>query len=328
MWNRLKAVVSVLKTTFREFSDDDCMSRAAALAYYTVFSLPALLVVVVAAAGLVWDASAVRGALEDEIAGMVGEGGTEQIALMMDKANDSGRGIWATIIGGVVLLAGAIGVFGQLQYALNRAWGVKPDPKMGGIKQFVTKRLLSLGMVLVVAFLLLVSLALTTGLSAAGTAIGGVLGGPSTDVALGFLPVAIHLAVSWLVITLLFAAMFKFLPDAHIAWRDVWAGAAITAVLFVAGKSLVGLYLGSKDTGAYGPAGSLVLVLLWIYYTSLIFLFGAELTQVLASTRGKEIQPEAGAVRVVQKQHVQNERMQKLQKEERADEDQRLRASA
>lgn len=287
----------LIKQTFSEFSEDDCPSMAAALAYYTVFSLPPLLVIVITVAGFFWSPDAIQGTIEGEIKGMIGESGKEQIHNMMVEARLSNRSGMAMALGAIVLLAGATGVFAQLQHSLNKTWEVAPDPEQGGLKNFIIKRILSLGMVLAVAFLLLVSLLLTTALTAAGDALGGLLPeGTST-----IWPIMINFVVSFIVIWLLFAAMFKFLPDAQIAWRDVWIGAAITALLFMIGKMLIGVYLGSQAFGA----GPLILILLWIYYSSLILLIGAEFTQVWARSFGKRIEPKEGAVRVVQKKEYE-----------------------
>jgi membrane protein len=279
--DRIAPIGRSFRKVIEKFLDDDCTSMAAALAYYATFSLPALLVVVVASAGMIWDEKVVRGSLENEISGVVGEGGKDQIVLMMEKASESGHGTWATLLATALLLVSATGVFAQLQYSLNRAWDAKPD-KNGGWKRFFGKRLLSLGMVLALAFVLVATLALTAVLTKAAASVGAL--GKSW-----FLTLVIDLTVSWGVIAVLFAAIFKFLPDVQIAWRDAWVGGATTSLLFLVGKSLLGVYLGTKDPGAYGPAGFLVLVLLWIYYTSLIVLFGAELTQVWARQRTQEM---------------------------------------
>lgn len=285
----------LLKTTIQEFTRDDCMSMAAALAYYTVLALPAVLVIIVTVAGLVWDVKAVRGKIGQEFAGVVGKGGQEQVETMIEKANQPGKGTLAALLGTILLISGATGAMAQLQQALNRAWEVQPDPRRGGIKHFIGKRILSLGMILTIAFLLLVSLVLTTFLSAAG----GYLERLLPEGIAGWVPVAIHLAVSYVIVFLLFAAMLKWLPDATIRWRDVWVGACVTAALFLAGKFLLGLYLGHKDPGAYGPAASLVLIMLWVYYSAVIFLLGAEFTQVWAQRGGKRIPPAPGAVKSV-----------------------------
>lgn len=286
---------NVLKRTWQEFSQDDCSVMAASLAYYTIFSLPPLLVIVITVAGFFGGADAVEGRINDEIGRVVGEGGKEQINAMIQAANQPGRGLWATIIGVAVMVFGATGVVAQLQTALNKAWQVEPDPEQGGIKNFVVKRLLSFGMILGIAFLLLVSLVLTSVLTAAGETISRLLPG---EVSQGLL-MAIQIGVSLLITAALFAAMFKWLPDAEVAWRDVWIGAAVTAVWFEGGKFLIGLYLGGKDPGAYGAAGSLVLILIWIYYSGWILFLGAEFTQVWARRHGDRIEPSEGAVRVV-----------------------------
>ena len=294
----------VLKKAAGDFSEDDCMSTGAAMAYYAIFSLPPLLVLVVMIAGYF-------GIKPDRIQKMVqnqwgvgsasagDEQGQESGALgtAFQKAEEKPKpghfGIVSRIVGGAILLFSATGLFAQLQYALNRVWEVKPDPKQGGIWAFITKRLLSFGMVLVVAFLLLVSFVLTTIIdeliayfqqAPEGSAI--VLG------------IVLNNLAAFVVATLLFAAMFKVLPDAEMAWCDVWVGAVITALLFVVGKTAIGWYLQNSDLGSgWGTAAaSMIGVLVWMYYSSLILLFGAELTQVWASEYGRGIQPASGAV--------------------------------
>jgi membrane protein len=224
---------------------------------------------------------------------MMGADGAEQVGTMMEQANQpEGRGFRA-IVGIVALILGATGAFMQLQNALNRAWDVEPDPDAGGIKNFIVKRVLSLGMIAGLAFLLLVSLALSAVISMAGDMVGEILPGTSEP-----LLHLLNFALSFAVITVLFAAMFKVLPDARIAWKDVWVGGAATALLFMIGKFALGFYLGRSNPGeAYGAAGSLALILVWIYYASMIVLLGAEFTQVWAERRGGGIEPEAGARR-------------------------------
>jgi membrane protein len=228
--------------------------------------------------------------------GVVGKAGVEQINTMVNAANKQGRGIWATAIGVVVLLVGATGVVAQLQATLNRVWDVKADPRRGGIMRLVRKRLLSFAMILGVGFLLAVSLVLTTVLSAIGERMrdwlpSGVSGG---------LLFSLDVGASLIVFALLFAAMFKWLPDAKVRWRDVALGAIVTSALFIAGKFLLGFYLGRQDTSAYGPAAALVLILIWVYYSAMILFFGAEFTQVWARRHGARIEPAEGAVRIEQ----------------------------
>ena len=296
--DRQSGVLSIIKQSAKDFIDDDAPTMAAALSYYTVFSLPPLIVLLLMLLGAVLDPQDIQGTLEGQIRGLMGPEGGEQVRAIIANADRPGSGsVIATILGLVALVLGATGVFGQLQAALNRAWSVGPDPESGGVKSFVLKRIFSLGMVLALAFVLLTSLVLSAALSAFGDRLGGFLPEGLGETVLQI----INFAVSFGVITLLFAAMFKVLPDATIAWRDVWVGAAVTAFLFTVGKFALGLYLGRSNPGeAFGAAGALALMLVWIYYTSMILLLGAEFTQVWAERRGQGIVPEKGAVRVVQ----------------------------
>jgi membrane protein len=286
-----KGIVGLLKQTFRDFSADDCPRMAAALSYYTVFALPPLLILILTVVGIVFDPAQVQEAIRGQIGDVMGPDGAQQIGTIIEQADQpEGRGVRALVgIGALVL--GATGAFLQLQGALNRAWGVEPDPDAGGIRNFVLKRALSLGMIFGLAFLLLVSLALSAAISMLGDVVERILPGVSE----GFL-LLLDFGLSLGVITVLFAAMFKVLPDARIAWKDVWVGAAATALLFVIGKFALGFYLGRSNPGeAYGAAGSLALILVWIYYASMIVLLGAEFTQVWAERRGAGIEPEEGA---------------------------------
>lgn len=295
-----RGALGLLKESWQDFGKDECQRLAAALSYYTVFSLPPLLVVLVAIASMLWDAGEVQGAIERQMGGLLGSEGGAQVRTIMQSADrpDVNRPL-AALVGVGALLFGATGAFMALQGALNRAWSVQPDPKQGGIRNFVTKRLLSLGMILAVAFLILVSLALSAALAAAGDTIARDATGV-TAVLLAIL----NFVVSFVVISGLFAAIYKVLPDAKIAWRDTVVGAAFTAFLFVVGKFLLGFYLGRNDPGsAFGAAGSLALMLVWIYYASMIVLFGAEFTEAWSRRYGKGIVPEEGAVKVEIKTH-------------------------
>lgn len=300
--SEVKKDLGLLKQTFKDFSDDECPRMAAALSYYTVFSLPPLLILILTILSAVFDQRTVEEALQGQMGSLMGETGKQQVTTIFAQAEQpqTSKGI-ASVLGIIALIFGATGVFGELQKALNRAWEVEPDPDKGGLLTFLFKRVFSFGMILAVAFLLLVSLALTAALSAFGDALGGGLPEPVLHI--------FNLVVSFVVIALLFAAMFKVLPDAEIAWRDVLIGGAVTGLLFTIGKFLIGLYLGRSNPGeAYGAAGSLALVLVWIYYSSMILLFGAEFTQTWANTRGGGIKPEKGAVRVVEnKEYVRDD---------------------
>ncbi|HZN34681.1 MAG TPA: YihY/virulence factor BrkB family protein [Pirellulaceae bacterium] len=281
-----------LSETVNEFLQDECPRLAAALAYYAIFSLPALLVVVISIAGLVVNKQAATDRLIAHVSEAMGPRTAENLQTILDQAHLPGHGLWGSLVGAAVLLVGASGVLLELQTALNRAWGVQPDPKQSGWRAFVLKRVLSLGMLLGVAFLLLTSLVASWLLAEFGQWIDAhAPAGLSSRVIW-----ALNAALSLSIITLLFAAILKFLPDAKIAWSDVWAGALATSVLFVLGKFGLGLYFAWADpTSAFGAAGSLALLLLWIYYSAMILFFGAEFTQVLARQHGKRVVPEAGA---------------------------------
>ena len=293
----IKEGLGLIRQSVQDFNDDDCPTMAAALSYYTIFSLPPLLVLILLLLGAVMDQRDVQNALEGQIGNLMGPAGREQITTILSEAHLPGsKGILATALGIGALLLGATGAFGQLQAALNRAWEVKPDPAQGGLRSFILKRVFSFGMVLGVAFLLLVSLVVSAALSALGNALGGALPG-GLDEWVGQL---LNLAVSFAVITLLFATIFKVLPDARVPWRDIWPGAAVTALLFTVGKFLIGFYLGRTNPGvAFGAAGSLAVMLVWIYYSSMIILFGAEFTQVWADRKGAGIKPAPGAIREI-----------------------------
>ena len=282
------AAFDLIKTTLREVGEDDLPSLSAALAYYTVFSLPPLLVMMVAVAGILAGPEAVREALLGQVGGLVGAQGATAVEAMIDQAGDLGASPWAKVVGLITLLLGATGAFGALQKALNRAWEVEPE-QTGGLRALVLKRVLSFGMVLTFAFFLLVSLAISTILAMFSEGLGSAL------------PLGIPAVIWELINTLmsvgvaagLFAVLFKTLPDAEIAWRDVGIGALVTAVLFTLGKWGLGFYLGRSDPGsAFGAAGTLALILVWIYYTALIVLVGAEFTQVYANQYGSRIRPD------------------------------------
>lgn len=289
--------MEILKSTVREFLNDDCPRMAAALSYYTVFSLPALLVVVMLVAGVFADPADLRGQLLVQIETVVGPGGADQVRDILLNADRPGTGGPVAIgLSVAALLFAATGALAQLQEALNRAWEVAPDPDRGGVRNFLMKRLLSVALILGIALLLLASILGQAVLSAFGSLVAAALPDPLSAVALQALSAIVTLVVA----TLLFGTLFQVVPDARVAWRDAWRGAAVTAALFVLGTFLLSLYFALSPPGsAFGAAGSLALILVWIYYSSMIFFFGAELTQVIARRRGVEIRPARGAVRVV-----------------------------
>jgi membrane protein len=273
--------------------NDQAPTLGAALAYYTVFSLAPLLVISISIAGLAFGREAAEGQIFDQLRGLLGEESGRAMQVIVQNASQEPKtGVLATIIGFALLLFGASGVFGQLQTSLNAIWGVQPKPGRG-ILGIIHDRILSFGFILVVGFLLLVSLLLTAAISFAGQRFGEMIVGMEALVQL------LNTILSLAVITLLFAMMFKFLPDAKIAWRDVWIGAFITALLFTIGKFALGVYLGrSGVASSYGAAGSLIVLLLWVYYSSQIVFFGAEFTQVYANRFGTHVSPANNAIAV------------------------------
>jgi membrane protein len=275
-----KALFSMLKQAFSDWNEDNAPRMGAALAYYTIFSIAPLLLIAIGIAGLVFGAEAAQGRIVEQLDGLVGRSGAEAVQTMLQNAHKPESGLVATVIGAITLLLGASGVFTELRAALNAVWNV-PAPRKGGIMKALKDRFASFAMILVVGFLLLVSLLLSAGLSAFGKYVGGFM--PGTVVLLQVLNVVVSLAV----ITALFAMIYKLLPDTRIEWRDVWVGAAITSALFVVGKFAIGLYLGrSSVASTYGAAGSVVVLLVWVYYAAQILFFGAELSHVYAVRHG------------------------------------------
>jgi membrane protein len=288
---------AVLKEAGSQWGADKAPRLGAALAYYTLFSIAPLLVIAIGIAGLVFGMDAAQGQITGQVEHLVGKQGGEAIQAMVENASQPGKGVLGTVLGVAMLLFGAAGLFGQLQDTLNTVWEVRPKPGRG-VWGFIRDRFLSLTMVLGVAFLLLVSLVVSTVLAA----VGGLLGDWQT----GVVGQVITTALDLVVITALFALIYKFLPDAKIAWRDVWLGAAITAALFTLGKFLIGLYLGRAGVGsAYGAAGSLAVLLVWIYYAAQIFLFGAELFKAYSDRFGSRIKPKEYAQSVTAEARAQ-----------------------
>jgi membrane protein len=281
---------SVLKDTFSEWQEDKASRLAAALAYYTIFSMAPLIIIVLGIVGYLFGRDMVGSYMIEQISSMVGPEGAAVFQTIVESASQPATSIVATVIGLVTLLLGALGMFGQLQDALNTVWGVAPKPGRG-IWGFLQTRLLSFTMVLGIGFLLLVSLILSSVLSALNTFLAGW-----TDASVIVLQV-VNFVVSFGVITLLFAMIYKILPDVKLKWRDVWVGAAVTALLFSIGKFALGFYLGRQTFGStYGAAGSLLIILLWVYYSAQILLFGAEFTQVYAKRFGGRVIPDKNAV--------------------------------
>ncbi|HJQ58730.1 MAG TPA: YihY/virulence factor BrkB family protein, partial [Vineibacter sp.] len=277
----MRLLWQVLKSAIKGFLDDGMISRAAAISYFTVFALAPVLVIVIAVAGLVFGEDAARGGVVEQLTGLVGDKSAELVQAMLQHAGNRDAGVWATLIGIGALLLTASGIFGEMQSSLNVVW--KTAPRMSAFSRLVRARIVSLGLVLALGFLLTVSLLVNAGLAAVDTYLAAFPPG------LHVLLQAASFVLSFGMIAGLFAAIYKVLPDTPIAWRHVAVGAIVTALLFTIGKTFVGLYLGgSTIASSFGAAGALALVLLWIYYSALIFLFGAELTRAYAETRRQE----------------------------------------
>ena len=287
---KLNAYWGLIKAAGAQWMADKASRLGAALAYYTAFSLAPLLILAISLAALAFERSTVERHVIGEFRNLVGTDGAHTVQAMIASAKKQDAGVAATAAGIVMLLFGAMGAFGQLQDAMNTVWEVQPKPGRG-VLGFLKDRLLSSSMVLGTAFLLLVSLVVSTALSSLGNWLLGPEAGVVAQIG--------DQVVSLVVVTFLFAMIYRFLPDAKVAWGDVWHGALATAFLFMIGKWAIGLYLGRASVASsYGAAGSLAVLLIWLYYSAQIFLFGAELTKAYANRFGSRIVPAANAIRV------------------------------
>lgn len=294
---RLSEIWKTLLRAIDQFMEDDCITFAAAIAYYAVFSLPPMLFLIAVLAGSLvgWDEIEMR--LVNSIQGMTGPAVADQLQEGLRSFGSRFEPDSAMILGtGAFLLFAATAVLVQLQNALNRAWGVQRDPSRGYVRNLVAKRLLSLGMILVLTVLMLASILVSAVFAVAGEAISRYLPAMFSDPVLRLLDFASGFAVFFVV----FAAIYRIMPDAQVEWRDVWIGSGVTAALLTVGKFGVSLYLGSRNVAeTFGPAAALAVLLLWIYYSAMIVLFGAEITHGWAGRRGREIVPADGAVAVI-----------------------------
>ncbi len=284
---------TILKRAYKEWMAKDPFREAAVIAYYAIFSLPGLLVVIITMAGYFFGRDVVNSHISEEIARMMGADTAEQINKMIAKAGETKTSVWATILGVVTIIFGATGVFAQFQKSLNIIWEVKADPKKSGILSVIRVRLFSFGLILSIAFILIVSLVISTML----TSLGDWVSANISDSLLVVLQV-LNFFLSVAVLSVLFALMFKFFPDAKIKWRHVWIGSVVTALLFEAGKFGLSLYFGKSEPGSgYGTAGSVVLILLWVYYSSMIVFFGAEFTRAFADYYDGKVPADKHAVK-------------------------------
>ena len=278
---QIKHFYQLARKSVEAWIDDYAPSMGAAISYYTVFSIAPLLLIVIAVAGAVWGREAVQGEIVGQLSGLIGQEGATGVQALIESANKPTQGLVAGAVSLVVLVIGATTVFAELQSALDRVWEVPPAQKMSSLWATLRSRLLSLGFILGLGFLMAVSLVFSAGLAALGSWADGLL--PGWETLFQFINTAISLGIT----TVLFALIFKLMPQARISWKDVWIGAAVTAVLFEVGKTLIGLYIGkSSVTSSFAAAGSLVVLLIWVYYSAQIFLLGAEFTWVYAHEHG------------------------------------------
>ncbi len=288
-----KIIGYLLKETFNEFIDDNAIKLSAALSYYTIFSLPPLLIIIISLSGFFFGEEAVRGELFGQINGLVGNDAALQIQEAIKNVKLSGSNVFVTIVGIVVLLIGASGVFSEIQGSLNSIWGIQVKPKRGLVK-FLKNRLMSFSMIGSVGFLLMVGLIVNSVMDIMNNKLAAFF--PKNTVYLFY---AVNLLIVFAIITLLFTVIFKTLPDGKIVLRDCIIGASFTALLFMIGKFVIGAYLGSSAIASvYGAAGSVILILVWVYYSAIILYFGAEFTKVFAHMHGQKIIPNEYSVQV------------------------------
>lgn len=289
--------LTIIKAAYTGFSDDLALKFSASLAYYTIFSLAPLLLLLISIAGIVLGKDAIQGKIFGEINGIVGNDAAKQIQDMIKNLEMNGKSTISVIIGAITLIIGATTVFGEIQQSINIIWQVKPKPKKGWLKM-IKDRVLSGSMIVTLGFLLLVSLVLNGALDALSEHLKHFL--PAITVTLFNV---ISIIISFVVIAVLFGVIFKVLPDAKVSWADVRSGAIFTAVLFMIGRLVIGIYIEKSGTSStYGAAGSLIVILLWIYYTAAILYFGAEFTRAYADFKGKRIEPAEYAVHIEQKE--------------------------
>lgn len=291
--DRAKRIWTPLKDTIDLWTSKNAFQFSGAIAFYTVFSLAPLMVILVSVTGMIFGEDAARGEISGQIEALVGPQAAEAVETAVDQSRIEQSGILPTLLGVGALLFGATTVFAQVQAALNHIWGVRSRPSRSGIVSFARTRILSLGLVLALGFLLLVSFALTM-------AIGVIIRHASDWMPVpNLLAMAADLVITLTVVTLLFATIFRVLPDVNLGWRDMWRGAFFSATLFAIGQYAISVYLTQTAPGsAYGAAGSLVLVLMWVYYSSLILLLGAAFTRISVRSRGGMIEPRDMAVKV------------------------------
>ena len=311
---RFKTVFGFLKEVMSDFMDDKVLKYSASLSYYTVFSIAPILIIIISIAGLFFGREAVTGQIFGQIKGLVGADAAAQIQAMIANTHRSGNTVLASIISVIVLVFGATGIFGEIQDSINSIWGLKSKPKTGILK-VVINRLISFSLIISLGFVSMVALLLNAIVDVISTRLGQIFPGAGVY----FVQVT-NYVLSFIIITFMFAVIFKVLPDAKIKWRDVIRGAMLTAVLFIIGRYLIGLYIGQSNVASvYGTAGSIVVILVWVYYTAVILYFGAEFTKIYSIKYGSKIMPNDYAVWIKLKEEEQpNKPLDEVKKDETA----------
>jgi len=283
----LKNIYAIAKTAFKKWWSKDPFKESAVIAYYAIFSMPGLLIVIISVAGYFFGQDAVNGQIAAQISSTMGADTAQQIQDIIAKGTESKNSLWATIIGVITILVGATGVFAQFQKSINTIWEVKADESKSGILSLLKVRLFSFGLIISIAFILIASLVISATLSAFGTWLSNHF-----SESLLIVLQAVNFILSLSILAVLFALMFKFFPDAKVKWRHVWIGSFVTALLFEIGKFALGLYFGTTDPGSgYGAAGSIILILLWVSYSSMIVFYGAEFTHAYANFFSGKVPP-------------------------------------
>jgi membrane protein len=296
MKQKIKTYFKLLKEAGSEFGQDNATKLSASLAYYTIFSIGPLLLVVIALAGMLYDPEAITGEIHSQIAGLIGQDGAITIEEMLHNISKSQNKQFFGIVGGVVLVFGATGVFVEIQSSINYIWSIRAKPKKGWLK-FITDRFLSFSLIAGIGFLLIVSLVVNALMDSLTSRLGNFFGDANV-----ILAKVLSYLVLFAVISFMFGIIYKVLPDARIAWKDAMVGASFTGFLFLVGKFIIGYYLSTSNFDTYGAAASIIIILSWVYYSAMILYFGAEFTKVYALERGRGIIPYKTAVFIIKRE--------------------------
>ena len=294
---RFKRTFSFIKEVFSDFSEDRVLKYSASLSYYTVFSIAPILIIIISVSGIFFGREAVQGQIFSQINGMVGNEAAAQIQDMIGKTHRSGNNFLASVVSVIILVVGATGIFAEIQDSINSIWGLKSKPKRGFIK-IILNRVISFSLIISLGFILMVSLVLNAFIAAVSERLAQVFPGSGV-----YFVTIVDQLLSFIVISFLFAVIFKVLPDAKIKWRDVSKGAIVTGLLFILGRYAISLYVAKSEVASvYGAAGSIIILMVWVYYTAVILYFGAEFTKVYSIKYGSKIRPNQYAVWVTVKE--------------------------